>query len=112
MAHLLIFERPLILATSKLLTGGSPTIAKHPANKNIAVGKNVVFECQATGAPPLMYTWMHDGIDMPAKNHRILEIVVRQWSKGEYSCRVENEFGSSKSDPAMLTVGEYVIFRR
>ena len=55
---------------------------------------------------------MHDGDDMPAKNQRTLEFVVCQWSKGEYSCRVENEFGSSKSDPAMLTVGEYIIYFR
>lgn len=68
----------------------------------------MVFECQATGAAPLMYTWMHDGIDMPAKNQRRLEFVVNQWSKGEYSCRVENEFGSIKSDPAKLTVGKYI----
>ena len=98
------------LAAPKLLTGGFPTIAKHPTNKNTAVGKKVVFECQATGAAPLVYTWMHDGNDMPARNQRRLEFVVHQRSKGEYSCRVENEFGNSKSDPAMLTVGEYVIY--
>ena len=98
------------LAVPKLLTGGCPTIAKHPTNKNIAVGRTVVFECQATGAPPLVYTWMHDGNDMPARNQRRLEFVAHQRSKGEYSCRVENEFGSRKSDPAILNVGEYVIY--
>ena len=66
----------------------------------------MVFECQATGAAPLTYTWMRDGIDMPTMNQRRLEFVVHQWSKGEYSCRLENEFGSSKSDPAKLTVGK------
>ena len=100
------------LVMPNLLTGECPTIARHPTNKHIAVGMPVVFECQATGAPPLMYAWMHNGIDLPAKNQRRLEFVVHQRSKGEYSCRVENEFGSSKSDPAMLTVGEYIIYFR
>ena len=95
-----------------MLTGECPTIAKHPANKNVAVGNSVSFECQATGASPVMYIWMHNGVDLPAMNQRRLEFVVHQWSKGEYSCRVENEFGSSKSDPAMLTVGEYIIYLR
>ena len=93
---------------TKCSIGGCPTIAKHPADQTTAVGGRVIFECQATGAAPIMYTWMHDGVDMPDKHQRILVFVVHQWSKGEYSCRVENEYGSTNSGSAKLTIGEYV----
>ena len=68
----------------------------------------MIFECQATGAAPLMYTWLHNGVDMQNQNQRRLEFYVRRPNEGEYSCRVENEYGSKKSESARLTVGEFI----
>ena len=79
---------------------------KHPADTRVAIGKKVLFECQAIGATPLTYTWLHNGVDMPAKHEKKLELTVLKGSGGEYSCRVENEFGSRKCAPAKLTVGK------
>lgn len=93
-----------------MLIGGCPDIAKHPADRTLAVGKEVIFECQATGAAPLMYTWLRDGINIPAQNGNILKFHVQkhgQRGPGEYTCLVENEFGTKKSNSAKLTVGQY-----
>lgn len=86
--------------------GGCPSIIKHPADTRAAIGSKVHFECQAIGATPLTYTWLHNGVDMPAKHEKKLELTVLKGSGGEYSCRVENEFGSRKCAPAKLTVGK------
>ena len=88
--------------------GGSPTIKKHPDDKNGAVGKSVTFECQATGAVPLIYSWMHDGVDMPARKKSTLVVTVKKDSRGQYSCRVQNDFGSTTSNAATLTVGKCI----
>lgn len=88
--------------------GGCPAIKKHPADKKGARGESVIFECQATGATPLLYTWLHEGVVIPAKNQRSLEINVRRDSKGKYSCRVQNDFGSTTSNSATLSVGKCI----
>ena len=68
----------------------------------------MTFECEATGATPLRYTWLHNDSGMiPPKTERKLELDVRKNLAGQYSCYVENEFGSRKSDSATLLVGEY-----
>ena len=72
------------------------------------MGKTVTFECQATGAAPLICTWLHNGNEIiPAKNERKLEFIVQKHKSGEYSCLVKNEFGSKRCAPVKLTVGEY-----
>ena len=86
--------------------GGCPSIVKHPADTRAAIRSKVHFECQAIGATPLIYTWLHNGIYMPAKHEKKLEFIVLKSSGGEYSCCVENEFGSKKCAPAKLTVGK------
>lgn len=94
-----------------LYIGGCPTIAKHPEDKKVAVGKRVEFECQATGAAPLTHSWLYNGVDIPDKHGRKLAFIVRKrglHGPGHYTCRVENEFGSKESDSAKLTVGQYL----
>lgn len=76
------------------------------------MGKTVVFECQATGAAPLMYSWLYNGVDIRDQHQRKLTFTVRKYGShgpGEYTCHVENEFGSKKSDSAKLTVGQYCL---
>ena len=90
---------------------GCPVIATHPVHQTVALNKMVVFECKATGAAPLTYSWLHNGSEMiPAQNQSRLQIVVKRYSKGEYSCLVKNEFGSKKSDSATLIIdGECLL---
>ena len=94
-----------------LLVGGSPVIVVHPASQRIAVGNKVTVMCQATGATPLIYTWLHNGSKMiPARNEKNLVLDVKKYLSGEYLCYVENEFGSMKSESAKLIVGKYNPF--
>ena len=88
---------------------GCPVIAMHPADQRIAVGGRVVFKCQATGAVPLMYSWLHNGVDIPDQHNMKLEFIAQKHGPhgpGEYTCIVENEFGKRKSESAKLTVGK------
>jgi len=102
---------PTDVCSDYLSAGGCPVIATHPVHQTVALNKMVVFECKATGAAPLTYSWLHNGSKMiPAQNQSRVEIVVKRYSKGEYSCLVKNEFGSKKSDSATLTVGKCLLF--
>ena len=75
------------------------------------MGNKVTFMCQATGATPLIYTWLHNGSEMiPARNGKNLVLDVKKYLSGEYLCYVENEFGSMKSKSAKLVVGKYNPF--
>lgn len=38
-----------------------PTITKPPSNVTVTAGKPVKLECEASGTPPLTFTWTHDG---------------------------------------------------
>ena len=103
---------PTDICSDYLSAGGCPVIATHPFDQTAVLGKTVVFECKAMGAAPLTYSWLHNGSEMiPAQNQSRMQIVVKRHSKGEYSCLVENEFGTNKSDSAtLITVGECLLF--
>ena len=65
----------------------------------------VTFTCEARGAAPLMYVWIRDGTVILQEGSSTLK-VEKVIKSGEYSCCVENEFGSETSKPIKLVVGK------
>ena len=75
-----------------------------------AVGTRVCLQVEATGAPDLNYTWSHNGKIIPNTNTNVLEFTrVQAVNGGEYTCRVENEFGIATSKTIQLKVGKYAV---
>ena len=73
-----------------------------------AVGMRVCLQVEATGAPELNYTWSHNGKIIQKANTNVLGFThVQADNGGEYTCRVENEFGIATSKPIQLKVGKY-----
>ena len=63
---------------------------------------------EATGAPELNYTWLHNDKIILNANTNVLEFThVQADNDGEYKCCVENEFGIATSKPIQLKVGKY-----
>lgn len=66
---------------------------------------NVTFSVTATGAPPLLYQWQKDGIDIPgADTHALTLVNVGQSDAGQYRVRVSNTFGSILSPESHLEI--------
>jgi hypothetical protein len=88
-----------------------PSISTHPTARTVNPGVSVSFSLRATGAPPLVYQWLKDGISL-SDGGRItgaktasLSLDRAAWGDcGFYTCRVTNIAGSTTSNAARLTV--------
>ena len=94
-----------------LTIGGYPKIKSFCApghglsSLRVESNMTVTFTCEARGAAPLRYVWKCDGRVIDQEGSSTLKVEnVKQG--GEYSCRVENEFGSETSEPIPLVVGK------
>ena len=81
---------------------------------NVIPGNNAVFTVTASGLR-LTYAWMQDGNALPS-NSRFLTAseTLTIWNvmpsdAGKYSCLVSNAAGNDTSDPARLTLSEFVL---
>ena len=82
-----------------LITVALPVITRHPnynGSITVAVGSNVVLECQATGEGTLNYHWKRVSQSLPSNARRsnggqtltLRNIVVS--GNGQYYCEVDN----------------------
>ena len=74
------------------------------------------LKCRATGATPLKYTWLKDGVKMsrrqldPYLNASIWYLRLRELvpnDSGKYTCIVSNPFGSINHTYTLQVVGEF-----
>ena len=80
-----------------------PVIVAQPAESNVKVGENAVFEVQATSIAPLTYQWERNGtmIEGATTDHLIItEAAMKDY--GAYSVRVQNSAGQTVSASADL----------
>ena len=93
-----------------ILIGGCPKVigiyTPGLTKTNVPTEKTVEFTCDARGAAPLKYQWKCDGTVLNL-HHATVKIKVKK--SGNYSCCVENEFGSVTSEQILLTVGKSKI---
>ena len=77
---------------------------------------SIRLKCQATGTPPLKYTWLKDGMEMPRRrmdphlNTSIWYLKLKHLmpiDSGKYTCIVSNPYGSINHTYTLQVVGEF-----
>jgi trimeric autotransporter adhesin len=93
-----------VLSQPAVLTVNSgPGITQQPQSQTVIVGGSVTFSVIATNADG--YEWRKDGAPIPGATDSFYAIgSVQQAHAGNYSVRVTNQFGSTLSANATLTV--------
>jgi hypothetical protein len=85
--------------------GQAPSFLAQPQSQAVLVGQNASFQAEAVGAAPLFLQWLfNDSPIAGATNFTLLLANVQLVQAGGYSAVVYNEFGSSASATAQLTV--------
>ncbi|NWH05401.1 cadherin domain-containing protein, partial [Desulfobacter latus] len=88
-----------------------PSIQSQPRDTSAVVGTGVQFSISASGTPTLNYQWYKDGIKIEGASGQTLHIEqVLLSDAGNYTCAVDNAFGNTTSDSAVLKVlplGDY-----
>ncbi|HSD47057.1 MAG TPA: PQQ-dependent sugar dehydrogenase, partial [Pyrinomonadaceae bacterium] len=84
----------------------APTITAQPQNTTVAVGQPATFTVGASGALPLTYQWRRNNVDLIGQNSPTLNLGSTSLGDNgaSFVCVVSNEFGSTSSQPAILTV--------
>ena len=93
------------------ILGVIPAITVQPGSQTSSVGLTATFSVAATGSQPLSYQWQFNGTNL-ADNGRISgsqssTITISNLlfaDAGNYVVAVANAFGSTNSQPALLTV--------
>lgn len=94
-------------SSNALLTvsGAPPVITLQPTNVSTVSGANVVLTVSATGSIPLNYQWSLNTTNiLNATNATLSFINVQVADSGNYSVNLTNNFGSTNSVVAVLSV--------
>jgi uncharacterized repeat protein (TIGR03803 family) len=67
-----------------------PTIDVPPQTQTAEIGDTVQFQVAASGAPPLVYHWQGNGVDLPTQGNTLLLTNVQLAHAGVYSVSVTN----------------------
>ena len=85
----------------------SPVITEQPLPAKITAGEKATFSVTATGAEPLSYQWYKDGTAIELATEAQYTVAdATSDDVGEYRVHVTNEYGTTISDAALLTVIE------
>jgi uncharacterized protein YdaL len=83
----------------------APTIVQEAQSAIALIGTNMVFGVEAVGSGTLRYQWRHNGGVISGATNFLFSIpVVRPLDAGVYSVDVSNNFGTTTSIDAILTV--------
>jgi pectate lyase/pectin methylesterase-like acyl-CoA thioesterase len=89
---------------------GSPVIMQQPQLQTAVIGDVATFMVTATGAEPLAYQWLKDGMPIAgATGTTITRTGLQLSDAGFYSVTISNGIGSVTSAPALLTVRATLI---
>ena len=85
--------------------GVSPALVAQPAHRTVPSGTTTRLRVVATGAPPLRYQWLLNGLQITAATNASLPLSNLQAThQGSYSVVVSNGFGSVSTSNALLSV--------
>jgi alpha-tubulin suppressor-like RCC1 family protein len=84
----------------------SPLLTLQPSNKTVIAGSNVTFSVGVGAGPiPNSYQWLFSGTNITGATNAVLTLTnVQPLNQGYYSAVVTNNFGTSASSNAYLTV--------
>ena len=95
-------------ATNRVLAvevPGLPNVTAHPTDLSVVAGGNASFTATACGPGQLAYQWQHAGTNLAAATDPSLVLTgVSASDAGNYAVLVGNDFGSTTSLMATLTV--------
>ncbi len=84
----------------------APLISTDPQNRFVAAGDSVTFTVVARGIEPFTYQWCRGANPILGATDATLTLNgVTDADAGQYSVKVSNEFGTTPSGAATLTVG-------
>lgn len=82
-----------------------PVITHQPESLSATLGTVATFSVTADSAVAITFQWRHDGVDIPAATNASLVLSnVQAADAGTYTVVVANQFGSTTSTGAVLTV--------
>jgi hypothetical protein len=80
-------------------------IHSQPNSISLQPGMTAAFRVEVSGAPPFLYQWRRDGIDLSNATNAVLTLNNVQLSqRGAYTVQITNPFGTVESLPADLTI--------
>jgi hypothetical protein len=85
-------------------TSSPPAIAEYPVNQRVLPGSTVIFQVNATGAPPVSYQWLLNGRYIPDATNTTLVFPNVQSNSGGYSALAQNPDGCVVTYEASITV--------
>ncbi len=84
-------------------TNNAPQITLQPENQIVKIGEQADFAINASGARPLSYQWLREGLAEPGANGPVYSFVAGPADDGAaFYCVVTNLFGAATSNPALL----------
>jgi hypothetical protein len=90
-----------------------PVIVVGPKDESVERGAGASFGATAAGGGPLKYQWSFRGREMKGQTNSTISLNrVRFADRGNYSVRVSNQFGSTTSSNAYLSVKHWWLFWR
>ena len=93
-------------ATGRVEVSVAPLISTDPQNQFAAAGDSVTFTVVARGIEPFTYQWCRGANPIPGETGVSLTLNgVTDADVGQYSVKVSNQFGTTPSGAATLTVG-------
>jgi hypothetical protein len=86
----------------------APRIGTQPISVGRLVNRGVTFSVEADGAGSLTYQWLKDGVPIPGATAPVLSMLkLLGLNSGDYSVRVSNDFATTESDVAKLSVFQW-----
>ena len=84
----------------------APTITSHPVSRTVAPGASVTFSVGASGPAPLRYQWQRNRTNIAGATSQSYTIasVAQADNNAQFRAIVSNDFGSTTSNEALLTV--------
>ncbi|MBN2506321.1 MAG: immunoglobulin domain-containing protein [Verrucomicrobia bacterium] len=90
---------------ARLPDGTLPFLVEQPVGVTVDQGQTVTLSALANGSAPLSYQWFLGPNPIPGATGLVLSFVANSIDQsGEYTVLVTNPAGSTRSDPALVTV--------
>ena len=93
------------ISTRPQATPPGPAVTLHPEAKTVNLGSNVILSVAGRSATPITYQWYFKGKALAGQTERTLRLPgVTAAQAGNYYAKLNNAYGATTSQAALLTV--------